>query len=90
LVLGIAVHAAEVRRLAWLGIALTVPGILNYALMLVHALNHVFWSMQGFAGLCALASIAPYVGLRWLRQCFVPVRIAGAALLVATSATVLC
>ncbi|MEO6598092.1 MAG: hypothetical protein ABIP94_25385, partial [Planctomycetota bacterium] len=85
--LALAVRTPGMRRLAWLGVAMTVPGILNYTLMLAHALGHVFWSLQGFAGLCALASIVPLVGMQWLRQDVLRLRIAGAALVLAAAAT---
>jgi hypothetical protein len=86
--LALAVRRAEVRRLAWLGIALCVPGVLNYGSMLVHALDHVFWSMHGFAGLCALAAIGPVVGMRWWAQGARGWRIAGAALVTIAGAVV--
>jgi hypothetical protein len=48
-------------------LALIVPGVLNCALMFHHALNHVFWSMHGFAGLACFAAIPFVVGWRRLR-----------------------
>ncbi len=48
-----------VRRLTVVGIALLVPGLLNYGLMLHHAVAHAFWSVHGFAGLAALGALVP-------------------------------
>lgn len=53
-----------VRRMFVAGVALLVPGLLHYVVMLHHALDHVFWSMQGFAGLCTLAAIVPVAALQ--------------------------
>jgi len=55
-----------IRRVALTGIALTVPGVVNYVTMLGHALGHTFWSLVGFGGLCVLAALTPITGLRLL------------------------
>lgn len=52
------------RRLAVVGLAMMVPGILNYVGLPRHAVEHEFWSMHGFAGLCALAALTPIAGIR--------------------------
>lgn len=51
------------RRLALTGVALVVPGLLNYVAMLEHALAHPFWSLVGFGGLGILAAVAPVAAL---------------------------
>lgn len=56
------------RPLAWTGIALLVPGVLNVTLMFAHALAHVFWSIQGFAGFACLLAAGVLVSVGWLRS----------------------
>jgi hypothetical protein len=84
-VLAVAVRGRDVLGLLWLGLALSLPGVLNCGSMVVHALGHPFWSMHGFAGLCALAAVVPVVGWRWL-QCDGLRRMAGATLLLLAGA----
>jgi hypothetical protein len=79
---------AGVAPLMALGCAMVLPGVLNYTLFFHHALMHVFWSMHGFAGLTAFASVVPLVGLRlWLAGRVWP-RTAGVVLLLATGTVV--
>jgi hypothetical protein len=87
LVLAFAGGTRAARRLAWLGVALVVPGVVNYGAMMVHALDHVFWSMQGFAGLCVLGAIVPLTGLSWFGRRSPAVRVAGVALIAGALAT---
>lgn len=77
-----------VRRLAVAGAALIVPGLLNYGLMLHHAVGHVFWSLHGFAGLAAFAALAPTSGVVLLRAGSWR-RVVGALCLAATAVTVI-
>lgn len=75
-----------VRRLAMVGTALLVPGLLNYGAMFNHAVDHVFWSMHGFAGLCAFAALAP-ASAAALQRSSGAARFAGWALLLLTAGT---
>ncbi|MBL8734359.1 MAG: glycosyltransferase family 39 protein [Planctomycetes bacterium] len=65
-------------RLLWLGAATLLPGLLNCGLFFRHAVDHVFWSMHGFAGLAVLAAAVPALAIVTGRRCGVVV---GAALL---------
>ncbi|MBZ0154188.1 MAG: glycosyltransferase family 39 protein [Planctomycetes bacterium] len=63
---GIAVAArdAALRPLLLVGAATLLPGLLNYGSMFRHAVDHPFWSVHGFAGLCVFAAAVPALGGR--------------------------
>lgn len=69
------------RRLAVVGLAMSLPGILNYVGLPRHAVDHEFWSMHGFAGLCALAALTRIAGIRLIAARGVARTVAGALLL---------
>jgi len=47
----------KATRLLGIGVSLFVPGVVCVATMFNHALDHVFWSIQGFGGLATLAAL---------------------------------
>ena len=75
------------KRLVALGVALAVPGIINYTAFFAHALVHPFWSVHGFAGIAALAAIAAIGGLNWW-QAGGRRRVAGTVLSIAVASTI--
>jgi hypothetical protein len=78
----------EVRRCASAALALTIPGVINYGAMFVHAVGHVFWSMHGFGGVCVFAAVAPIVGIQSWAEGAGRGRVLGAVLLAASLAVV--
>jgi len=77
------------RTIAYLGLALSVPGLCNVGLMFSHALDHAFWSLQGFAGFAALGAIVPVAGARLRSSAVVARRWIGSVLIAAAVATAL-
>lgn len=73
------------RATALLGLVLSVPGLCNDTAMFGHALDHVFWSLQGFAGLAALGAVVPVAGARLRSSAVAARRWLGSALIAARS-----
>jgi len=77
------------RAIARLGLVLLVPGVCCEMAMFAHALEHVFWPMQGFAGLAALGAIVPAAGVQLRSTAVAGKRWLGSVLLAATVGTAL-
>ncbi|MBX3464005.1 MAG: glycosyltransferase family 39 protein [Planctomycetes bacterium] len=57
------VREKSLRQMAVVGVALLVPGLLNCGVMWQHTIDHIYWPLQGFAGVSVLAAILPSLGL---------------------------
>ena len=77
------------RAIACLGLVLSVPGLCNDIAMFRHALDHVFWPLQGFAGIAALGAVVPVVGAHLRSNAVAAKRWLGSVLIAATVATAL-
>ena len=77
------------RVVAGLGLVLSVPGVCNEVAMFSHALDHVFWPLQGFAGIAALGAVVPIAAVHLCSTAVAAKRWLGAALLAAAIGTAL-
>jgi 4-amino-4-deoxy-L-arabinose transferase-like glycosyltransferase len=73
------------RAIATLGLVLCVPGVCNEVAMFEHALDHVFWPLQGFAGVAALGAIVPVAGAHLRSSAVAASRRLGSVLIATTA-----